>query len=255
MTSKIILNTENIVLPDTSLCSIVRDEMINPAGGIERFVDSHVPYVEEAIIADTGSIDGTREKLEELQGKYSNLKVIDIPFEGYASARNEALSQVKTKRAFILDADELLTHKEPQNDWQILKDILKHQHHSLYSFQFLAIPFGKANFIQHNVHSRRLLNVNHSNTREIFVGECWESLSYESNGHRIHSVQIKHFVPSNDDIIKKNDNWYLVLDDISDKEKSALMKKRLQLWKQTPPSKVEGFNEWKKYNPLRDNYI
>nr|MBP7708770.1 hypothetical protein [Candidatus Pacearchaeota archaeon] len=52
------------ILPDTSLCAIVRDEIINPAqlpgkSGIRSFVESHVPYVEQAVIVDTGSVDGT----------------------------------------------------------------------------------------------------------------------------------------------------------------------------------------------------
>ena len=33
-------NKEITVLPDTSLCSMVRDEEMNPAGGIERFVET-----------------------------------------------------------------------------------------------------------------------------------------------------------------------------------------------------------------------
>lgn len=36
-----------VVLKDISLCAIIRDEMMNPAGGITRFVNSHVPFVEE----------------------------------------------------------------------------------------------------------------------------------------------------------------------------------------------------------------
>jgi len=252
---KISKNTGNFVLPDTSLCAIVRDEMMNPAGGIERFVNAHVPYVEEAIIADTGSVDGTREKLEELQGKYSNLRVVDIPFEDYASARNESLVHVRTKRALILDADELLTHDKPQNDWQILKEIIEEQRHSIYSFEFLTIsPSGK-DYNQLNVHNKRLFNVNHFSNREIFMGEFWESLSYMSKGHKVHSVQIKHFVPSNEDTEKKHDNWYLALETNSVKERDALMAKRLKLWKQTSPSQIEGFNDWKQYNPIRDNYI
>lgn len=54
-----------LVLPNTSLCSIVRDELMNPAGGIKDFMECIVPYVERAVIVDTGSLDGTREVLEE----------------------------------------------------------------------------------------------------------------------------------------------------------------------------------------------
>ena len=111
---------DKAILKDTSLCSIVRDEKMNPAGGIRRFVDSHVPFVEEAVIVDTGSIDGTREILEEMSGKYSNLKIYDKKFRGYANARNFSLKKAGAKNALILDADEVLTHKNPGDDFKEL---------------------------------------------------------------------------------------------------------------------------------------
>src|SRR3989338_10813740 len=87
---------ERIILPNTALCAIVRDELMNPAGGIENFVRLNVPFVEEAIIVDTGSIDGTREALEELQVQYPNLRVVDHKFDGFANSRNVSLKQAKT---------------------------------------------------------------------------------------------------------------------------------------------------------------
>ena len=98
--------SESIVLKDTSLCTIVRDEIDNPAGGVVDFVDSVMPYVEEGVVLDTGSTDGTRGALEDLQKKYSNLRVFDRAFDGFASSRNYALRGVRTKRAFVLDADD-----------------------------------------------------------------------------------------------------------------------------------------------------
>ena len=44
-------------LPNTSLCAIVRDEVINPAGEIADFLETILPFVEEAVVVDTGSID------------------------------------------------------------------------------------------------------------------------------------------------------------------------------------------------------
>ena len=88
----------DVVISDTALCAIVRDEMINPAGGIVDFVDSTVPFVEQAVILDTGSVDGTKEALEELNSKYPNLTVAHDKFRGYAQSRNQALGLVETKR-------------------------------------------------------------------------------------------------------------------------------------------------------------
>jgi len=69
-----------IHLSDVSLCAIVCDEMKNFAGGIDSFVESIVPFVEEAVIVDTGSIDGIRERLEEMMSKYKTLKVVILIF-------------------------------------------------------------------------------------------------------------------------------------------------------------------------------
>lgn len=66
-----------LMMPDVSLCAIVRDEAMNPAGGVVKFIDAHMPYVEEGVVVDTGSIDGTREILEEMQAKYPHLKIFD----------------------------------------------------------------------------------------------------------------------------------------------------------------------------------
>jgi glycosyltransferase involved in cell wall biosynthesis len=239
--------SKNIVLPDTSLCSIVRDEMMNPAGGIERFVDSHVPYVEEAVIVDTGSIDGTREKLEELQSKYSNLKVFDIPFNGYADARNKSLKFVKTKRALIIDADELLTHEKPQNDWEVIKAAIEIHKSKVYSFNFLAISPDKEPYFQFDAHFKRLFDVEGMT----FQREVGEELKHFFSGYFINEVSIKHFIPSSKSKEKKEDNWYLIGDN---SETFLLQQKRLKLWENSP-SKIEGFAEWKAYNAKRDDYI
>ncbi|MDO8656691.1 MAG: glycosyltransferase, partial [Nanoarchaeota archaeon] len=102
----------DIRLPDTSLCAIVRDEAMNPAGGIIDFVDSTLPFVEQAVIVDTGSVDGTREMLEQLESEYRNLTIVDAPFTDYASARNVSLKYAKTKIALVLDADERLNRTD-----------------------------------------------------------------------------------------------------------------------------------------------
>jgi len=101
----------NAVLPCTSLCAIVRDEMINPAGGIISFIDTTVPHVEQAIIVDTGSVDGTLDVLKDMQLKYPHLFVYSHPFKDFASSRNWALDKVKTKNVLILDADERISEE------------------------------------------------------------------------------------------------------------------------------------------------
>jgi glycosyltransferase involved in cell wall biosynthesis len=129
-----------VVLADTTLCAIVRDEMINPAqlpgkSGVRSFVESHVPYVEQAVIVDTGSVDGTREELEQLKSEFPNLRVKDYKFNGYASSRNFSLRQAKTPRILVLDTDELLR----LGDINIVKSVLERE--PLQSSGKLALEF------------------------------------------------------------------------------------------------------------------
>ena len=99
-------------LPDTSLCAIVRDEIVNPEGGIVDFGDSTVPFVEKAVILDTGSVDGTYETLLGLSELYPHLHVFQHGFEGYGPSRNRALKKIDTELVLVLDADERLTEDD-----------------------------------------------------------------------------------------------------------------------------------------------
>jgi glycosyltransferase involved in cell wall biosynthesis len=238
---------KQIILPDTSLCAIVRDEKMNPAGGIKRFIDSHVPYVEQAVIADTGSVDGTREILEEMQAKYSNLKVVDFQFNGYADARNKSLKYVQTKRALILDADELLTHEQPQNDWEGIDLCIKQNPSEFYRFLFDEVYPRGANRGTLKGHTLRLFDV--SIFENPFEGDLWESfkLSPGEMSIFIRGVSIKHFLPKIENLEIKDYNWYGESPDPS--------KEQIEHWQRIPPSVRDGFARWKEFNPLRDNYI
>jgi glycosyltransferase involved in cell wall biosynthesis len=94
------------ILKDVSVAAIVRDELKNPAGGIKDFVASFAPHVEEMVVVDTGSLDGTRGALEDLQSQYGNLRVFDRKFDGFHTSRNFSLDRCRTKYALVVDADE-----------------------------------------------------------------------------------------------------------------------------------------------------
>jgi glycosyltransferase involved in cell wall biosynthesis len=236
-------------LPETTLCSIVRDEKMNPAGGIERFIHSHVPFVEEAIIVDTGSIDGTREILESMKNIYSNLKIIDLPFEGYSSTRNKALSYVKTKNALILDADELITHKNPNNDWLIIQDFLLNHESPGYEFFFENIFPDRIEKNQLCGQSVRIIN---SSIKNPFKKVLWEKIDKDKiKDIKIIPISIKHFLPSSSSLKLKLENWYL--DNFYDSKYDFSDIERLESWKEAP-SNFPDFYLWKKYNPQRDNY-
>jgi len=227
---------ERIVLPNTSLCAIVRDEKINPAGGIKKFVEAHVPYVEEAVIVDTGSIDGTREILEELESKYSNLKVYDHKFNGFADARNYSLEKVNTKYSLVLDADELITSDRPTNEWwKILDAIHNKTDEKSFTFEFRNVRPNEDYASIDCWYSRLFL------TKEVkFYGKLWENHNHAlvHFNPREAIAKITHFLPSEENHLKKREDWYGSFENKIDNNLS--------------PSKIETFKLWKNYNPLRE---
>ncbi len=83
-----------------SLCMIVKNEIQN----LPRCLLSVKPYVDEMIVVDTGSQDGTPEVAAEYGAKISYFEWCD----DFAAARNYAISQSSSDWILMLDADEEL---------------------------------------------------------------------------------------------------------------------------------------------------
>lgn len=81
----------------------------NEAAKIRDCLNS-VLWADEIIVADSNSTDGTTEIAEEL-----GAKVVHIPFDGYGSLRNEAITHCSGDWIFSLDSDERCT-KEVRNE-------------------------------------------------------------------------------------------------------------------------------------------
>jgi glycosyltransferase involved in cell wall biosynthesis len=78
----------------------------NEAAVLERCVKSLLPHIDCAIVADTGSSDGTQQLLARLFTEaHKSLQLASVPFENFAQARNEAL---KVARNSPFDWDYLL---------------------------------------------------------------------------------------------------------------------------------------------------
>ncbi len=89
-----------------SLCMIVRDEI----DCLERCLDSAAPWVDEIVIVDTGSVDGTW-PLVQLRAHRS----VQITWpDHFAKARNVSLDLATGDWVLILDADEFLASGGPQ---------------------------------------------------------------------------------------------------------------------------------------------
>ena len=87
-------------MPQISLCMIVRDE--------RQFVDDCLDSVEgvvhEVVVVDTGSVDGTLEKLRPRVDR-----LIELPWShDFAAARNASLDAATGDWILVLDADERL---------------------------------------------------------------------------------------------------------------------------------------------------
>lgn len=224
------------VLPDTTLCAIVRDEVINPAGGIKRFIESHVPYVEQAVIVDTGSVDGTRQALEEMQAQYPNLKVQDTKFEGYDKARNVSLKFAKTPRVLVLDADE----RFEEGDIETLQDFTQEYPANIYQFEFRFVyPNGSVVKKQHSVLSERLFDLEGASFYTLeFVPRGDEIFDFKAGFTRTAyvPVSITHFLPSPEALEKKKKFWYNNRD-----------------WAREQPAQNAQTHGWKERNPYCDS--
>lgn len=158
-----------IIVPNVEVCVIICDELQNPAGGIGDLVDSTIQLVGGMTILDTGSKDGTKEKLGELSEQYLNLRVIAYDkrlrnrylfrnpgfdslsalkeYDGvrealrtesplrfsYAAARNYLNSLAQLPYILVLDGDERLT----PGDFRSLKRIMTdHPDEDVFEFHF-----------------------------------------------------------------------------------------------------------------------
>ena len=230
------------VLQDTTLCAIVRDEMMNPAGGIVRFVNMALPHVEAGVIVDTGSIDGTREALEELSARYPHLRVFDLKFQDYAQSRNYSLGEVQTRRALVLDADEVITG----DDFETLRAFLEEPTCKGYSFYFKVVGHDGKEYSGMG-HNPRLFDKSGKITYINCRGNKGEWLHHEGNTPpgpqlcglpewaMLPPVSIYHFVSAPNGLLKKRE-WYKCASQHS-----------------LAPLLAPGFAEWKQFNPHRDN--
>lgn len=84
--------------PLISLVSIVKNEETI----LERMINSVKDIVDEFVICDTGSTDGTKNIISKYQ------TVIEIPFVNYVETKNAALKKATGEYILFMDADEVL---------------------------------------------------------------------------------------------------------------------------------------------------
>jgi glycosyltransferase involved in cell wall biosynthesis len=226
----------SIILPNVTLAAIVRDEKMNPAGGIEDFIHCHIPFVGAGVFVDTGSLDGTREVLEEMKGVYPNLQVHDHEFRGFADARNYSLHHVQTPYVLVLDADERLS----EWDFKLLNQIMRYSTCDGFDFCFQNICMGNENM--HSPENPMRLFKNSGEVR--YICNLFEHLECSfKNVDRISGeiLRIKHFLPSKEGKRAKVNEWYSRFREDSTENIQS-------------PSQTPGFMGWKRFNPKRMSY-
>lgn len=87
-----------------SLCMIVKDE----AFFIEECLAAAAPHVDEIVVVDTGSTDGTREIAERFADKVLDFLWID----DFSAARNTSLAAATGDWILVLDADERIAPED-----------------------------------------------------------------------------------------------------------------------------------------------
>jgi glycosyltransferase involved in cell wall biosynthesis len=230
---------EDVILPNTSLCAIVRDELDNPAGGILRFLRSVMPHVPEGIVVDTGSKDGTRDALEQAKRNFPHLRVFDLKFEGYAEARNYSLSRARNKRALVLDADEIITQEDYFNLYRQLREYSS----DIFNFNFVNIYPDEPNSRTVDCHKARLFDTTHKfkNKNGCWFGEHLEINEIFSTIGIHLKIEILHFKPEMKGESAKRQLWYHGYGGTS----------RPQI---APSDLNAHFHLMREYNPKRDRY-
>jgi tetratricopeptide (TPR) repeat protein len=98
-----------------SLCLIVRNE----TAYLDGCVHSAKRFVDEVVIVDTGSTDGTVDRAWDLADAFC-----EVPFDGdFSAARNEALVRASGDWILFLDADERLIDDEGERLVKLLGDV------------------------------------------------------------------------------------------------------------------------------------
>ena len=232
---------EIVPLENVALCAIVCDEMMNPAGGIRNWLNRTLPYVGRGRIVDTGSVDGTREVLEEMQAVYPHLEVVDHKFDGYGASRNVSLEVEGCGYALVLDADEILTPA----DFEKIRTGMAEKWSMRYDVGFLHIDPDLNLVNGFSAHITRILSI--MKDFPPYIGSPGEGLMGGFQTARL-PVRVKHFVPDAEGRRVKLDNWYNLLRSGNPAGKTPSETPGVEKWKQPNPhlEKIidEGFRDW-----------
>jgi glycosyltransferase involved in cell wall biosynthesis len=117
----------------------------NEAHVIERCLASLLPLeLDYYVICDTGSTDGTQEKIRNFFGQFGiEGKVLDIPWENFAHNRSIALAEARPHGDYtiMIDADEVMEYA-PEFDARKFREALIYDLYNVYA-QYGAIKYHR----------------------------------------------------------------------------------------------------------------
>ncbi len=194
--------------PILSLCMIVKNEKEN----LPRCLASAKPYVDEMIVVDTGSQDGTPEIALSYGAKVSHFEWCD----DFSAARNYSISLASGDWILLLDADEELV-VETENFKQQLAD-----NKELLGYALVREDFNVTNIIG-GFHGRLFRNL--PNLR--YVNRFHEQLKYQDKNlvyGKLEGIKIIHYGNFEEEkVIKKAANRDIpILEDMRKKEDLSL---------------------------------
>jgi len=160
--------------PTLSLCMIARDEEQT----IGRALDSVKGIVDEMIVVDTGSLDGTRKIVKEYGGR-----VVESEWrDDFSAARNEALREAKGDYVLFLDADEYVDPRD-RLGLAMLKKLLPSDGGAAYRVRIRAdqklqeLSVSLLNDIMQEEMASHQVRILPRSDRLFFTGAAFESLA------------------------------------------------------------------------------
>jgi glycosyltransferase involved in cell wall biosynthesis len=251
-------------LKDITLCSIVKNEEHNTAGGLKRFLEAILPYVGEAVIVYSPSQDNTQQILEKATESFPNLRIFQKKFDGYANLRNHGVKRVRTKYALTLDADELLTAEDFSKIDEILNGVKTKSVMPIgFNFKWRNIYPDKEDMVT-DCPNPRLFEVSNKWFMETrYRGGLYEHLHiggdiFNSPEYQVTDtgIEIKHFCSSEEAMDEKREKFYKPQDSniyLPDHPIRRLMYHIIGTKLKQEPD-IVGVPSWKQFNPKRDRY-
>lgn len=200
-------SVESLTKPTLSLCMIVKNEKHN----LPRCLASVKPYVDEMIIVDTGSEDGTPEIAAEYGAKIRYFEWCN----DFAAARNYAISQASGDWILMLDADEeLVVHSD-----NFIEEIISNTETLAYTLTYVEVN----DQCEITTYCRKSLFRNIPDFR--YVRPFHEFLTYQNQNisseqsRQLKSLEIVHYGFNKEQLKLKNINRNIpILESIKQKE-------------------------------------